>query len=36
MKFLCSFVAIVAIVAGTISCCFSNAQEIQSKGKHHD
>jgi hypothetical protein len=33
MKFLCSFVEIVAC---TISCCFSNAQEIQSKGKHHD
>jgi hypothetical protein len=31
-----SFITFVAIVACTISCCFSNAQEIQSKGKHHD
>jgi len=29
-------ITFVAIVACTISCCFSNAQKIQTKGKHHD
>src|SRR2546421_2831583 len=33
MRFLLTFVTIVAC---TISCCFSNAQEIKSKGKHRD
>ena len=30
------FITFVAIVARAISRCFSNAQEIKSKGKHRD